>query len=204
MNLSKNVISALEDCNVLALERDVTNQSEQQKFVDFQMPDFLLESYRVIIAEYGDNLTSMEGELMEIAQSSKIDLTGLESTDEILDILRTVKKMKIPENAFIKEEMLSDYKESLKLYKSESIGQFHKNMRTQMGEEITRILVDKRNENWIDNIKSLIETDKTFIAVGMGHLGGENGILNLLKENDYKIEPTKIENTPPNNGSYET
>lgn len=200
MELSENVIFKLHECNVLALERDITDQSEQQKFADFQMPNFFLESYRVIISEYGDELVNMESELIEKARKSKMDLTGLESTDEILNIMKTVRDIKIPENTFIKDQMLTDYQESLKQYKTESIGKFHKRMIVQMGEEITKILVDQRNENWIDDINSLIEKDKTFIAVGMGHLGGKNGILNRLLEKGYKLEPIGMDNTPPNNG----
>lgn len=191
MELSKNVISKLEKCNVLALERDITNQMEQQKFADFQMPSFLLESYKVIIAEYGDELVSMESELIKKARESKMNLTGLESTDEILTIIQAVKHIKVPENAFIKEEMLTDYQKTLKMYKTESIGKFNESMTILMGKEITKMLVDKRNKNWIDDIESMIDQDKTFIAVGMGHLGGENGILNLLTKKGYQLKRVK-------------
>lgn len=199
MELSEMVFSKLKESNVLALERDITNQSEQQKFTDFEMPSFLLESYGVIVEEYGDELISMESELMKKAFQSKMELTGLETTDEILDIIKTIRDTEVPKNAFVKEKMLSDYRESLEHYKTESIAKFYKSMTIQMGQEITKMLVDNRNENWIDDIKSLIEKDKTFIAVGMGHLGGENGILNRLKENGYELKPIGTEKKPLNN-----
>ncbi|WP_116772398.1 TraB/GumN family protein [Maribacter litoralis] len=188
MELSENVISKLKECNILALERDITNQAEQQKFADFEMPAFFLESYGIIIEKYGDELISMESELMEKAFQSEIDLTGLESTDEILDIMKKVRDIEVPKNAYLKDKILSDYQESLEQYKSESIGQFYKRMPKEMGQEITTMIVDKRNENWIEDIESLIEKDKIFIAVGMGHLGGENGILNLLEKKGYGIQ----------------
>ncbi|TXE08120.1 TraB/GumN family protein [Seonamhaeicola algicola] len=188
MEFPKNVISKLQSCKVLALERDITNQSEQQKFADFEMPSFLLESYGVIIEEYGDELVSMESELIKNALESNMELSGLESTNEILSILKTVADIKIPENTFIKEQMLTDYQESLNQYKTQSIKKFHKSMTVQMGDEITKTLVDKRNNNWMSDIEYLIEKERTFIAVGMGHLGGENGILNLLSEKGYKLQ----------------
>ncbi len=191
IELSKNVFSKLEECNVLALERDITNQSEQQKFTDYEMPSFLLESYKVIIEEYGDELVSMESELIKKALEYKIKLTGLESTDEILNIIQAVSQIKIPENAFTKEEMLSYYLKSLEIYKAESIGKFNAIMSVQMGEEVTKILVYNRNENWIADMESLIEKDKTFIAVGMGHLSGENGILTLLADKGYQLKRVK-------------
>jgi uncharacterized protein YbaP (TraB family) len=188
MELSKNVISKLEECNILALERDVTNKSEQQKFADFEMPAFFMESYRIIIEEYGDELISMESQLMEKAFQLEMDLNGLESTDEILDIMKKVSDIEVPKNTYAKNKMLSDYQKSLEQYKTKSIGQFYKRMTAEMGQEFTTMILDKRNENWIEDIESLIENDKIFIAVGMGHLGGENGILNLLEKKGYGIQ----------------
>lgn len=188
LELSEKTISKLKECNVLALERNVKNQKEQKKFSDFEMPKFLLESYGVIIKEYGEELISMESELIEKAMNSKMELTGLESTDEILNILKEIKNIKIPENTFIKKEMLSDYQKNLKQYKTELIGDCYKSMTIQMGNEITKILVDNRNKNWINDIESLIKKDKIFIAVGMGHLGGKNGLLNLLSEKGYILK----------------
>ena len=117
-----------------------------------------------------------------------MDLTGLESTDEILDIMKQVRDIEVPKNAYVKDKILSDYRESLEQYKTKSIGEFYQRMTVEMGQEITTMIVDKRNENWIKDIESLIEKDKIFIAVGMGHLGGKNGILNLLKRKGYGIQ----------------
>ena len=38
-------------------------------------------------------------------------------------------------------------------------------------------------------IEGLIKKQATFIAVGAAHLGGEKGVLNLLKLKGYTIEP---------------
>ena len=105
--------------------------------------------------------------------------------------MKEIKSINVPEKTFIKKDILSNYQKNLIQYKTESIGDYHKSMTIQMGNEITKILVDKRNKNWIDNIESLIKKDKTFIAVGMGHLAGKNGLLNLLSEKGYKLEQIK-------------
>tara|TARA_R110000868_G_scaffold411398_1_gene703720 strand:- start:1066 stop:1848 length:783 start_codon:yes stop_codon:yes gene_type:complete len=200
--LSDTVIAKLQNCNTLALERDITNEAEQRKYENFQMPELLLESYRAIVSEYGDSLENMEGQLIQKAQESKIKITGLESIDEILNTMKTLSTIKVPENAFIKREILSNYQKSLKMYKEESIGQFKDSITIQIGETITSILVDERNENWLNDIESLIEKDRSFIAVGMGHLGGKEGVINLLRKKGYKLEPIRIDNTPPNISSY--
>lgn len=53
--------------------------------------------------------------------------------------------------------MLANFQKSLKMYQDESIGKLKDSLTIQMGEEVTKILVDERNENWIDDIESLIK-----------------------------------------------
>ena len=43
-------------------------------------------------------------------------------------------------------------------------------------------LLIKRNLNWIPVITKAINQKSSFFAVGAGHLGGETGLLNLLKK----------------------
>jgi uncharacterized protein len=49
--------------------------------------------------------------------------------------------------------------------------------------------INKRNRNWIPVIKNLIHKDQVFIAVGAAHLGGEEGVISLLRKEGYIIEP---------------
>mgnify|MGYP001137381088 CR=1 FL=1 len=50
-------------------------------------------------------------------------------------------------------------------------------------------LVDNRNKKWIPILEKNMHSKICFIAVGAGHLGGETGILNLLKKKGYAVEP---------------
>ena len=53
-------------------------------------------------------------------------------------------------------------------------------------------LLDKRNQNWIPKINAVIQNKSCFIAIGAGHLVGENGLINLLKNQGYTVEPISI------------
>lgn len=57
-------------------------------------------------------------------------------------------------------------------------------------EYLERILYS-RNRNWAEQLKSIMATAPTFFAVGAGHLPGDKGLLALLKEAGYKVEPVK-------------
>ena len=51
------------------------------------------------------------------------------------------------------------------------------------------LLMGNRNKNWIDKIKNYTKQKPSFFAVGAAHLGGENGVLNLLQKAGYTIKP---------------
>ena len=51
------------------------------------------------------------------------------------------------------------------------------------------IMVDRRNFEMLEKIKGYLADDKVyFIVVGAGHLVGENGLINLLKNAGYDVE----------------
>jgi uncharacterized protein YbaP (TraB family) len=56
-------------------------------------------------------------------------------------------------------------------------------------EKIFDLLIQKRNLQWMETIRSLPEKYGTaMIVVGVGHLVGENGLPSLLKERGFEVE----------------
>ncbi|HVM88140.1 MAG TPA: TraB/GumN family protein [Puia sp.] len=51
------------------------------------------------------------------------------------------------------------------------------------------ILLYRRNRNWVEQLKKLMPEKSLLIAVGAGHLPGEQGLLNLLKKAGYTVTP---------------
>jgi uncharacterized protein YbaP (TraB family) len=50
----------------------------------------------------------------------------------------------------------------------------------------------KRNAEWLPKIDKMMHENPSFIAVGVSHLEGEKGLLNLLKEKGFTLKPIKI------------
>jgi len=50
----------------------------------------------------------------------------------------------------------------------------------------------KRNEEWLPKIEKMVKEDKAFISVGVAHLEGERGLLNLLKSKGYTLTPIPV------------
>ena len=56
-------------------------------------------------------------------------------------------------------------------------------------EAFTNNFLIQRNKNWIPEIEKLVQKQRTFIAVGAAHLTGENGVVELLQNAGYTVEP---------------
>ncbi len=54
------------------------------------------------------------------------------------------------------------------------------------------VLVDKRNLKWMEKLPVLMETSPVFVAVGAGHLVGENGLVSLLRKQGYTLTPQAV------------
>jgi len=50
----------------------------------------------------------------------------------------------------------------------------------------------KRNLEWLPKIESMIAENISFISVGVTHMEGEKGLLNLLKEKGYTLTPIQV------------
>jgi uncharacterized protein YbaP (TraB family) len=55
-------------------------------------------------------------------------------------------------------------------------------------EDIKKLL-DDRNMNWIVQMKNIMPETPTLFVVGAGHLPGKNGVLKLLENEGYTVEP---------------
>jgi uncharacterized protein YbaP (TraB family) len=87
-------------------------------------------------------------------------------------------------------ESRSEFKRLVDTYKSRDVEAVYQVVMENEEEykEFGEFLIDKRNENWIPKIIELGNAQTTFVAVGCGHLGGERGVLNLLRKKGFEVE----------------
>ena len=52
-------------------------------------------------------------------------------------------------------------------------------------------MLDNRNKAWVEKMPAIMTEAPTLFVVGAGHLPGDNGVLNLLKQQGYTIEAMK-------------
>ena len=63
------------------------------------------------------------------------------------------------------------------------------NSETQENSNYEDVLLRNRNLNWIPVMSKLMATGPVFFAVGAGHLGGETGVIRLLRKQGYTLTP---------------
>ena len=98
----------------------------------------------------------------------------------------------------IKEGKLNGVKEMNKLvdlYKNQDLQGLYDYIvqsmtdETDNPEEVKDRMLDNRNQKWIGTLSEMMKDKTLFIAVGAGHLAGEEGVINLLRKEGYKVEP---------------
>ena len=58
--------------------------------------------------------------------------------------------------------------------------------------EMEEILINRRNRAWIEVIEA-DPSDQLVVAVGAGHLAGQAGLLKLLEQAGYRLEPATFQ-----------
>ena len=56
------------------------------------------------------------------------------------------------------------------------------------------LLLYGRNRRWVEKLRTLMPEKSLLIAVGAGHLAGEQGLISLLRQKGYTVLPVKNEN----------
>ena len=76
-------------------------------------------------------------------------------------------------------------------YKSQNLDTLWKVFQEQMTGNEYDAIVKVRNLNWEKQMKELLPKQSTLFVVGAGHMPGESGMINLLREAGYKVKPVK-------------
>lgn len=124
----------------------------------------------------------------------EIPVTGLETIEQQISLFDSISPSDMAEMimSYVRTggEDKSAMAALIKAYMDKDLEQLAKLISAQEGEGFdSATLLTNRNKAWIPKIETLIAKESCFIAVGAGHLGGENGVIDLLKKEGYKIVP---------------
>lgn len=145
----------------------------------------------------------MEGEqesyelyFSEIFQEADKPISGLETIQEQMKFLDDIpldeQAQQLMESIENPSEACIEFDKLVSTYRKQNLNHLLK--LTEGDESLsehTDQLLDARNQKWIPKIVDMMEKETIFIAVGAGHLPGNQGVLNLLQEQGYILQPLK-------------
>ena len=134
--------------------------------------------------------------LLQKAQQKNIPISGLETVDEQMSALD-----KIPA-----KDVYEEIVESIKKDQQEDVEMLHQMMKHYNNADLqslkalfdesdsiindfTDVALNDRNKNWIPIIKEKMASKNTFIAFGAAHLIGDEGVIQLLRNEGYQVSP---------------
>ena len=137
---------------------------------------------------------SWESVFQKMAKEKGIAIQGLERLEDQMNIFDKI-PYKVQSDMFVKmllniDSSKKDFDNMLQVYKKKDINELNilTNKEEDFG-EYTNILLDDRNHNWIPVIGEQAKKMPTFFAFGAGHLGGEKGVINLLRKAGFTVKP---------------
>jgi uncharacterized protein YbaP (TraB family) len=141
---------------------------------------------------------SWESVFQTMAKEKSIEIKGLENLQDQIEVFDKI-PYKVQSDMLVKtlsniDSAKIQFHEMLDVYKKKDINQL--NVLTTKEEDFgkyTDILLSNRNHNWIPVIGEEAKKRPTFFAFGAGHLGGETGVINLLRKAGFTVKPVFYE-----------
>lgn len=146
------------------------------------------------------DIKSYELELSKIAEVAGKPIAGLETMEFQLGLFDSVPYTVQAEMLYravsddIASEMTgegSPYDEIVAMYLTKSVANMAQMITDESGDfgNFEELLLVRRNESWVPAIAKRLTDTPTVYAVGAGHLGGERGVIALLRAEGYTVEP---------------
>jgi uncharacterized protein YbaP (TraB family) len=140
-----------------------------------------------------DAANGIDSQMQSMAKKDKKATQGLETLEFQIDILYNAPLQEQAEDLL---EMVEHGKETEEMIieltnrylKQDLAGLWELMLEDAEPEELEK-LVYSRNRNWTAQMKDIMPQNPTMFVVGAGHLPGEQGLIKLLEQEGYKLEP---------------
>jgi len=135
-----------------------------------------------------------EQKFMQMAKANNMKIKGLEQVEDQLKIFDEIPyKMQaeeLAETVLHVDSVKKSFIDMLESYKQKDLNALNDMMNDE--DDLTAysdLLLTNRNAKWIPEIIEQAKLKPTFFAVGAAHLGNTNGVINLLREKGYTVNP---------------
>jgi uncharacterized protein len=138
---------------------------------------------------------SYEEAFMTMAKKENKEILGLETVQEQFGVFDKMGMKKQADMMLV--QMVNDWNEGKETirnmisdYKQQDVELLFEDMAKSKSsdKDFQKDLLDTRNSNWIPKISKIATEKPTFFAVGAGHLGGEKGVIALLRKQGFTVK----------------
>lgn len=140
---------------------------------------------------------SYEMALVELAGKQKSEVIGIETLEEQMAIFDTIPYKDQAKMLLTLIDSLPSAKKEFRslvaLYKMQDISKLYDlTMKSDFGMDGNEeVMLFARNQKWIPRIRRIASAKPTFFAVGAAHLGGERGVIALLRKEGFQVRAVK-------------
>lgn len=177
------------------------------KELGLMKPSVIRTMYEMELYRRGINMTEeiqSDSYFQLVAEQKDMKVIGLEDVDTQIALLFGSKDLEreaqlLVETVRQKEKGLKEIETLNTLYKAGKLEELIE-LAKEQGDPLAMTdaeydqLVDNRNLDWMELLPGYIQSQPCFIAVGAMHLGGEKGLIRLLKKEGYKVKAVKTPN----------
>jgi uncharacterized protein len=186
-------------------------QSDMDESLANSLDEFLLKNYGAGLAQLGvlkpfvlssmvmlKSLPCTEVESYETYFTSKasgagMPVIGLETVEFQMGIFDQIPQdLQFDElrKMLVEDNSQRDFQSMISAYLADDIFLLDQELAAnEMMADFRPVLLDERNITWVPKIEKAMKAKSVFVAVGAGHLGGELGVISLLKKAGYTVEP---------------
>jgi len=143
------------------------------------------------------SVSSVEEQLVKLAKQNKKEVRGLETMAFQASVFDSIPYKEQADELIKTIDSLSKSKRLFDsmagAYKSQNMALLeHMLTDDDFGMEGSQdVLVNKRNENWVVQLKDIMKKEPVFVATGAGHLPGQHGLIALFRQQGYTVRPVE-------------
>ncbi len=141
------------------------------------------------------NISGVDMEILKIAKAEKKEINGLENIQFQASVFDSI-PYKEQAALLLKsidslEKDATEFESMLTNYKAQNLSKLESSVTdNEFGSaENLELMLYSRNRNWVTQLKDILPKKSIFMAVGAGHLVGNNGVIDLLRKAGYTLRP---------------
>lgn len=142
-----------------------------------------------------EEMKSYEMEFYDMAKAARKPMAGLETAEYQMSMFDSI-PYKVQATMLVEAIKASgsdsdELQKMTDMYKSQNIDGMHSAFLDEDSELFgyEELLLNQRNRNWIPVMADMMRRQTVFFAVGAGHLGGPEGVVELLRREGYTLKP---------------